>query len=259
LLTEIDVHELEKIEVSRDQRVVLGTSSKGTQLKWISGNYYIKLDLLGYESTAEVLVGWLLRFSKLPKEDYIIYKACAIYEDGRYLGKGCYCKSFLKEGEREVSVANLLDSYALPYSLGYDELREELFPILGFDLKKYVDKILCLDAITRNDDRHYHNISFIVTKDGIYRPGPIFDNGSACMSDMVTYPLSEPFESNYQSIYAKPFQTRFEKQIVGAEPLRINAEGFLDSIVVRTAQGRRALATIARGLKDTEGLAWIRC
>ena len=54
-----------------------------------------------------------------------------------------------------------------------------MYPIVKFDVKEYIDKILCIDAITRNEDRHFRNISFLY-KGGVYVPGRVYDNGASC-------------------------------------------------------------------------------
>ena len=44
--------------------------------------------------------------------------------DGKHLGTGCYSENFVGLGEKEVTVADLLDSILLGYALTYDELRD---------------------------------------------------------------------------------------------------------------------------------------
>ena len=50
-------------------------------------------------------------------------------------------------------------------------MRDSLYPVAKFDIKEYIDKLLCIDAITRNEDRHFRNISFIFKGGSIHPQG----------------------------------------------------------------------------------------
>jgi hypothetical protein len=231
------------------------SASNGNQIKWINEDgLYIKLDCLGYEAVSERLVTDLLTYTDLNPKEYVSYTICEIVEDGKWLGLGCLSRDFRADAE-EVSVAQLLKKGFKSFAINYDELREYLFPIVKFDVKQYIDKILCVDAITKNDDRHFGNISFLY-KDGIYTPAPIFDNGSACMSDILTYPMSQPIDVNYQSIKAKPFSTDFKRQLHDPRKILIARDKFLSSIRVEGEYAKRALTVLEKSLEEMEGLAW---
>lgn len=129
---------------------------------------------------------------------------------------------------------------------------------IKLDTKAYIGRILCVDSITRNDDRHFNNIAFLY-KDGVYRPAPIFDNGSSCMSDIISYPMDVEFSHNYKSIHAKTFKTDFKAQLGFVNRLCVDYDGFLSSVNFRSREGKRALEVIKRGLSEMEGAAWERC
>ncbi len=247
------------IDVSRKDRILKGTGSSGCQMKWVANGKFYKLSLLGYEHVAEVLVSELMHCSSLSPTEYVIYSPCLIREDGKVLGQGCYCESFLKDDEYEVSVANILDSRLAPYSISYDELLDVLYDETGDYHKSYIDKILALDTITRNDDRHFRNISFIRDINGL-RPAPIFDNGGACMSDCISYPMSENFDILWKSIYAKPFSLTFGKDLQNNTPIGINVDMFMShyEYAVDNPISKRAFDVIIRGLKESEGVAWVK-
>ena len=49
----------------------------------------------------------------------------------------------------------------------------------------YLCKLLTIDALFLNEDRHTHNIAVLLDPDGKYHYCPIFDNGAALLSDIV--------------------------------------------------------------------------
>lgn len=256
MLVDIKDNEVEKVYVSRKERLYNTSSSLGNQIKWKHGDMYVKLNCLGYEDIAEVLVSHLMSFTNLQNDEYLKYYSCLIYEDGVCLGNGCYSFDFT-ENYSEVTVANLLDDNLLPYSISYEDLRVELYDIIGFDIKSYIDKILSIDSISRNEDRHFRNISFLV-KDGIYKPAPIYDNGDSCMSDLISHPLNVDFITNIKNCFAKPFMSDYKINFVNNIPLVIDYNGFFNSLSLSDDKSIRALKTIEYGLKEMEGIAWVR-
>ena len=252
----IDIDKVDVVNVRKSQRYT-ATSSKGTQLKWHTGNMYVKLNSLGYEDVAECLVSRFLRYTDLHESEYVMYFPCDVVEDGVILGRGCYSYDF-KDKAYEVSVADILSSRLLPFSIGYDDLRDVLFDTVGFDAKDYIDKILCLDSITRNEDRHFHNISFLC-KDGVYRPSPIYDNGLSCLSDTFSYPFDGDFDRMFDSVLAKPFYTDFVRNLRNNKRIVIDVDSFCNDCNFTHKDSIRALRVIEKGLRLTEGIAWERC
>ena len=257
MLRDVNTSEIEVITVNNFERLFSPTTSKGNQIKWKCGNRYIKLNTPGcYESVAEVLVSHLLDYTDIQKEDYVKYYSCIIVEDGVELGLGCYSEDF-KKGWTEVTAAKVLQSTLSPFSIHQDEFRELILDELHIDCKDYLDRLLCLDSITRNDDRHFGNIVFL-EKDGIYKPAPIFDNGSSCMSDTGLYLFKNGFNENYKLIRSKPFSGDFLTQIKNNNRITIDVDGFYKSVTTSTRESARAMETIKRGLEETEGISWVR-
>lgn len=255
----IDAKEILCIHVHETQRLGSLGGSKGNQVKWFDTekNIYVKLDCLGYEGKAEKAVSHFLGFTNLGKGEYVEYHVCGIIEDGKYLGTGCYSENFVKPGEKEVTVADILDTLILGYAITYDELRDSLYPVIGFDAKGYIDKILCIDAIIRNEDRHFRNISFLC-KNGVYTPARIYDNGAGCLSDLLTYPMEADFDSCLNRVMAKPFSINFLRQLQGVKPLYVKYDEYLSAVDVHEARNVRIINVIKRGLAETEGIAWVR-
>ena len=206
---------------------------------------------------AEVAVSYLLEWSNLKKDiDWVEYNQCNIVEDGKYLGTGCYSKNYRK-GLMNVPASKIMKKCGISFGIDYSGFIDFISEYTKLDCKGYIDRILCLDAITRNDDRHFSNINFLYNiTNNRYKFAPIYDNGCACMSDLVTYPKHESFETNYRSIRAKPFDIDFLRQVHNPIKLLINYTGFIDSINVRSFNESRAVDTIIRGLEETRGIAW---
>lgn len=243
------------IKVSSDERLCGMSNSRGNQLKWKQGDKFIKLNCLGYEGIAEEYVSRLLACTDVP--NFVNYKRCKIEENGVMLGEGCVSRDFVK-GRQEITFGNILDANLMSYSSSYDDIRDIILDDTGVDVKNYMDTILCLDAITMNDDRHFHN--FALLRDGRkYSPAPIFDNGSALLSDMIMYPMEEDLEVNMARVQAKPFSIDFLNQLYFVTPITIDVEKFFSSVTAETPEEKRALAVIAKRLEITKNIAWQEC
>jgi hypothetical protein len=58
---------------------------------------------------------------------------------------------------------------------------------------EWLTSLLEFDRLILNEDRHFHNIGFILKDDGKYRLMPFFDNGAGLCSDSLgDYPMSMP-------------------------------------------------------------------
>lgn len=250
---------VELIEVSRENRIFLGSTSKGNQIKWMKDDKFIKLNTWKwYEEISEVLVSRLLEYTDV--EYFVTYYPCTVVEEGKILGDGCYSFNFLQEGEQDITFYRLLKNMGMDVSkISYDMVRDCVSDVVGFDIKPYLDRCLCLDAITYNEDRHLNNLSVIRTEHG-YREAPIYDNGLACLADIYTYPMDVPLDINLSKVYAKTFQGDFIKQIQGKfiRPICLDTENFFHHVQGESPEECRAIEVIKCGLKRTEGLAWER-
>lgn len=252
-----DWHFKEKIFVSQSNKILNNSSSKGNQCKWYIDNRFIKLDTWKwYESISEVLVSLLMQYSDV--KYYVKYYFCKIYENTEFIGNGCYSENFLQDGESDITFSRLLKNYGIDIgAISYEDTRDCISEIIGFDIKGYMDRCLCIDAITFNEDRHLNNLSVIKTKNG-YREAPVYDNGLSCLSDIFSYPLDVPLIDNLKKVYAMPFDTSFIKQLEGKfmKPIYINVMKFFNNITPMCKEEERALSVIKEGLERTKGLAW---
>ncbi|MCI9077590.1 MAG: hypothetical protein HFH68_01530 [Lachnospiraceae bacterium] len=251
------IHYKEKVFVAGNNKIPNASSSKGNQSKWVSVKRFIKLDTWKwYESVSEVFVSTLFQYTDI--RYYIKYHFCEIFEDGQFVGNGCYSENFLKDGESCITFSRLLKNYGIDLSvISYEDTRDCVSEIVGFDIKGYLDRCLCLDAITFNEDRHLNNLSVIRTVDG-YREAPVYDNGLSCLSDVFSYPMDVPLKDNLCKVYAMPFDTSFTRQLAGKfiKPVFIDTRGFFNSITTICEEEERALSVIKEGLKRTKGLVW---
>lgn len=193
-------------------------------------NVWYKQDYLGTEGLSEYVASKLLEGSGA---EYTSYMPCQFMMGNKEV-TGCKSENFLKSGERLVSTYELLEN---EYHI---DIAKEVAHIedIGDRIKFFVDKVieasgyeefgsylsglLRLDAVTKNDDRHFNNISLIRNEQGEYRPAPIYDNGGAFLSDKYTYGehLSEAqILTEMDNVMAKPFSMNFDEQLDTCEAL----------------------------------------
>ena len=83
----------------------------------------------------------------------------------------------------------------------------------GLDLTDYLRKVITLDTIIFNEDRHLNNLSVLYNiEKNIYQQAPIFDNGLSLLSDLTNYPIQIPTRDLINRVKSKPFSTNFKKQ-----------------------------------------------
>ena len=252
-LVHVEPNSIKTLYVSKKDRIPSSSTSKGNQIKWLKDGKYIKLNSWKfYEDISEVLVSHLLRYSNVG--NYVEYFSCNIVEDGVLKGTGCYSFDFLGKGESDISFYRLLKNNGISLEeMSFDSLREDLFYIVGFDVKEYLDKCFCIDTI----DRHLNNLSIIKTNKG-YKFAPIYDNGLSCLSDIFSYPIDVNLEDNLSRVKPSLFSTDFVKILLNSrcKPIKIDYNGFLSSVSLETEEEKRALNVIKRGLERSKGIAW---
>lgn len=190
-------------------------SSRGTQPKYYTDKVWFKANSLGYEDDAECLSSIVLRYSNV--RDYVTYKKCLINNR-----RGCMSKDFLGKDEAFISFSKLYSS------ITDRELAEELVTLDGpaeriefvkdfietnyhLDISEYLSKILTLDMLTANVDRHLNNLGIIIKADGHARSAPIFDNGGALLSDMDRF-CNPDFRKDLEKATGYPFSANLEYQ-----------------------------------------------
>ncbi len=200
-------------------------SSKGNQLKWENNGIWYKADYTGYEGLSEYIISRLLAYSNLKPEEYILYQTEEIcYKSNRY--HGCKSKNFLPDGWKLITLERLFQSMygqslnRAIYSIeGYRNrvsfFVEQTIRITGLqDFGIYLSKLVAIDAIFLNEDRHTHNIAVLMDDLGEYHYCPIFDNGAALLSDTtMDYPMNGKIEEMIGEAEAKTICQDFDEQL----------------------------------------------
>lgn len=204
------------------------TSSKGNQNKWCRDGKWYKVDGLGYEALAEVVISHLLRKSTITS--YVLYEYESVEIDNHKYN-ACVSMDFMQnDDDKVVSVERLFHAKfgqsaakeILKYSELYDQMKyveEVVQSVTGLpDFGSYLREVITIDALFLNEDRHFHNIAVIQRRDGTYRRCPIFDNGAALLSDVTgDYPYSLSIEQCIKKVCAKPFAQDFDEQLDACE------------------------------------------
>lgn len=204
-------------------------SSKGNQLKWKNNGIWYKADYLGYEGLAEYVVSNLLIKSTLRPDEYVIYEPIKIkYKSIAYTG----CKSKDFTNCRQITTLERLFKNQFGdglnkgiYSIADHKNRLEFIVdqverVTGIkDFGIYMNKLLTIDALFLNEDRHTHNISVMI-RDGRYSLCPIYDNGASLLSDIkMDYPLNTDIYDEIKNVKPKTFSDSFDEQLELSETL----------------------------------------
>ncbi|MCM1084291.1 MAG: hypothetical protein NC309_13030 [Ruminococcus sp.] len=208
------------IEISEDYAVYQEGSSEGTQVKYRKDGYWYKIDKHGEEGLVEYLVSNVLKFSTLNADEYVLYDA------GTINGKtGCASKDFLKCIEDSfVTFQRIYKNVTgcdLTNTVNNLDTLEERFEFvlnflnvnMGYDATHYLQKILTVDFLSLNTDRHFNNLGFIVHKDGTVTDAPIFDNGQGLLNGNVSINKYLSIAENTKRVVARPFSGSHRKML----------------------------------------------
>lgn len=206
-------------------------SSKGNQLKWSKDNIWYKGDYAGYEGLAEHTISRLMSYSTLEEREFVSYETEEIlYGKMTYLG--CRSEDFLPEKWQLITLERLFHSfsgeslYKSLYQIEDNRRRVEFMvdtvsritEITDFGV--YMSKLLTVDAMFLNEDRHMHNIGVLIDEKGKYHVCPIFDNGAALLSDtQMDYPMGTELEELLAKAESKTFFRDFDTQLDIVEQL----------------------------------------
>lgn len=206
-------------------------SSKGNQLKWLNDNIWYKADYTGYEGMVEYVISKLLQYSDLKGEEYVMYDTEEIHY-GHRTYRGCWSKNFLPEGWQLITLERLFQNFygkGLNHSLYTIENHENRIRFLVEQTERitglkefgiYISKLLTLDTLFLNEDRHTHNIAVLLDEEKQYHYCPIFDNGAALLSDTtMDYPMDMEVLELIRDVEPKTFCQDFDEQLELVEKL----------------------------------------
>ena len=199
-------------------------SSKGNQLKFERDGIWYKADNLGYEGLAECVVSALLPGSSLNADEYTVYDYETI-EYNKIQYKGCKSHDFTK-GWKLITLERLfLQTYGISLNkmIFSTEDHEERLRILVEQTERvtgiknfgpYMNKLLAVDALFLNEDRHTHNIAVLMGDNDQFKLCPVFDNGGALLSDTsMDYPLGRDVYELMENARPKTFSDSFEASV----------------------------------------------
>lgn len=206
-------------------------SSKGNQLKWKNKDIWYKADSIGYEGLTEYVISNLLLKSTLKKDEFVIYNPVQIkYKTKKFNGVSSI--NFLKENYKIVTLERLFQMYygkSLHTSLWNIREPEERLKFLVENVEgitklkefgNYMNKILTIDMLFLNEDRHTHNLAVLMNDKNEFMYCPIFDNGASLLSDTeLDYPLEEDTYKLIDKVKSKTFIESFEEQTELSEKL----------------------------------------
>ncbi|WP_294784969.1 hypothetical protein [uncultured Eubacterium sp.] len=201
-------------------------SSKGNQLKWENEGIWYKADCTGYEGLAEYMVSHLLKKSSLEKNEFVQYD----YEQIKYKNvfyNGVKSRNFLYDNWQIITLERLFHNFfqkSLYESVWhiqssvkdrFEFLVTQVERITGLkDFGIYLNKLLTIDALFVNEDRHMHNIAVLMNQKGDFAYCPIFDHGAGLLSDTsMDYPLGTDVYDALSEVRAKTIGGSFEEQL----------------------------------------------
>lgn len=160
------------------------TTKLGYQPKYTSpkGGYWDKEDFKGGEALAEVLVSTFLRSCNyLGFKDFVPYHFKHTSVNSFDL-RTCVSPNFLQKEEQFISFKDLL-SQVSPLTeklVGFDSKLDYIDSVfqqtVGQSFREEMLRLLTLDVMFRNTDRHLSNFGIILAPNCSIRFAPIFDN-----------------------------------------------------------------------------------
>lgn len=206
-------------------------SSKGNQQKWCKDGVWYKADYTGYEGLAEYVISSLLKKSTLHASEYVLYETEKIkYKAAEF--RGCKSVNFLPEGWNLITLERLFQNmtgqslnksiYTIQsYEKRLEFIVEQTIRMTGLkEFGSYMSKLLTIDAIFLNEDRHTHNIAVLMDELGEFHYCPMFDHGAGLLADCtMDYPLHRDIDAAMSEVEAKTFCRSFDEQLEIAEKL----------------------------------------
>lgn len=214
-----------------DRQQLNRSSSKGNQLKWKRGNQWYKADYTGYEGLAEYVISHLLAFSNLSSDEYVIYEPIQIRYHEKVMN-GVSSMDFMKPGWQMITVERLyrnLTGTSLSSALWKIGSTEERLQFLISAIERttglkefgpYLSKVVTIDALFLNEDRHLHNLAVLMDEKGHFDYCPIFDQGAGLLADTtLDYPLGADPVKLIKQVQAKTVSSSFDEQLDACEVL----------------------------------------
>ena len=190
---------------------ILGSHSSGEQYKyWIDRDHLLKLDTKHKESSKEVSaykLGTALGLSCAPYEAVSVSTTAGVR-------KGCISLSFLKQGDTEIPVAEILEAVGVTFVVGdsaITNINKTISAIVSFTgmqlkcVQQWVYDMLVFDFIICNSDRHLNNFEVLYNAyTNSYFLAPYFDHGASFLDTDKALTIAE-YNKRVRSLKSKPF------------------------------------------------------
>ena len=146
----------------------------------------------------------------LDEDDYVTYEL----EEGGFMKWASRCKPMTDQATEFVPAYALLCSSKRPSDLGLYNFHVSACAAHGLDVREDVEKMLIIDYLMANFDRHWNNFGVLIDSESRewLRAAPVFDTGEALWCDRE---LSQPF-GGYTTPRAgmmRPFARKIDSQI----------------------------------------------
>lgn len=82
----------------------------------------------------------------------------------------------------------------------------------GLDVRDHLSKILTLDMLILNEDRHYNNLAIKLNGEE-FLPASMFDNGVSLLTANQSVNWRFPMEGNVKRVIARPFSGSHERVV----------------------------------------------
>ena len=241
-------------------------SSKGNQLKWKNGDVWYKADYTGYEGLAEYVISHLLLKSTLHRSEFALYDLEQMkYKSTAY--NGVKSTDFVKDDWQIITLERLFKSFfdeslykAVHRITDYEErlrfLVNQVERVTGLtEFGVYMNKLLTIDAMFLNEDRHTHNIAVLMNGEGKFAYCPIFDQGAGLLADTtMDYPLGGDTVDYLREAKAKTFCDSFDDQLDISEKLyggqlrfsftKKDVKVLLDAATIYPAEARKRVEDV---------------
>jgi hipA-like C-terminal domain len=168
---------------SQETGIVSNSSYLGAQPKWVGkASAWLKKDCLGGEAITETLISLFITSCLNVQEleaGYVGYCVFCPQDDT------CLSRSFLKEGESFIPLYDAVralkpeEQEFMDFEGKLEYINSVYKAVLGYSCKRWLLRVLTLDVMFRNTDRHLSNLGFVADRQGNLRIAPIFDNGLA--------------------------------------------------------------------------------
>ncbi|WP_303869352.1 hypothetical protein [Senegalimassilia anaerobia] len=146
----------------------------------------------------------------LDMDDYVSYEL----EDGGFMKWASRCKPITDQATEFVPAYALLCSSKHSSDLGLYDFYVSACAAHGLDVREDVEKMLVIDFLMANFDRHWNNFGVLIDSESRewLRAAPVFDTGEALWCDRE---LAQPF-GGYTTPRAgmmRPFARRIDDQV----------------------------------------------